>query len=100
MNVEMGSGFAGLGKRRQLTLVSGGRGLDVASELAVAGRHRMHVVGRDFDAVEQRGPGLLLVALVVVGRNEAVIAPEQVDLGPLDAFAVFTDLRQQPEAGS
>ena len=45
----------------------------------------MHPVRRVPRRVEQRAPGALLVALVVVGRDEALVAPPDVHRRPVDA---------------
>ena len=47
----------------------------------------MDPVLRHADAAQQRRAGLLLVALVVVGGHEALVAPPDVDLLPVDRLA-------------
>ena len=100
VHVEIRCGCAIVGVGGQHLLVGERRGVDVVAELAVAGRHRVHVGSRDVDVVQQRLAGLLVVA-VVVGRGDvAFVAPEQVHLGPVDRLAVFADVLEQFDAGS
>ena len=46
---------------------------------AVGGRHRVHPAGVERQVVEQRVPGLLGVAVGVVGGDVALVAPPDVD---------------------
>ena len=79
----------------------GGRGaVDVVTELAVAGWHRVYVRRGDVDVVQQRFTSLLVVAVVVRGRNVAVITPVQVDLRPVDRLAAGAEVLEQLDAGA
>ena len=60
----------------------------------------MHIGGRDVDAVEQRLPGLLFVALVVVFGHVPIVAPVQMHLRPVDLLAALADPLEQSDAGA
>ena len=60
----------------------------------------MHVGGRDVDVVEQRLPGLLVIAFVIVFWHEPIVAPVQMHLRPVDLLAALADPLEQSDAGT
>jgi hypothetical protein len=75
-------------RRHQLVGVAGGGGVRVVAVRAARGAHRVHARRVEVEVVEQRLPGLPLVAVGVVGGHEALVAPPHVDPAPVDARAV------------
>src|SRR5690606_9004669 len=69
--------------RREHLGIPRGRRVRVIAELAVRGGHRMHPALLHRNVVQQRLSRLLLVTFVVVGREEAFVAPEDVQLRPI-----------------
>ena len=97
VDIEIRYQLAGCGVGGQHLLVRQRRGGQVAAEFTVAGRHRVHVAGRDVDVVEQRLTRLFVVALVVVLGNVTLVAPEEVHLGPVDLVSRRGEVPQQPD---
>src|SRR5271168_3812953 len=98
MDIEIRYLLAGFGVRREQLFVGQRRGGQVGAEFTVAGGYGMHLTRRDIDVIEQRLPGLLLVALAVVFGHVALVAPEQVHLRPVNRLGVAGEVLQQPDA--
>jgi len=95
---KFGAGSPGSAISSEELLVGQCGGRQVVAEFAVAGRHRVHVAGRDVDVVQQRLTGLLLVAFVVIFGDVSLVAPEQMDLGPIDPSGLRTEVAHQAVA--
>ena len=80
-----GPGVLLRGEARQLRRVGGRRGIQV--EPVVAGGHGVDVPGGEVERVQQRLAGLLLVAVGVSARHEALVAPPEVHPRPVDVVA-------------
>ena len=68
----------------ELVGVAGGRGVGVVAVRTVRRAHRVDARRVEVEVVEQRPPGLQLVALGVVGGDEPLVAPPDVDPAPVD----------------
>jgi hypothetical protein len=100
VHIEVRCGLAVVGVGGQHLLVVACRCVQVVAEFAATGRHRMDVVDRDVDVVEQRFAGLLVVALVIVFWHEAIVAPVQMHFGPVDLVAALADPFEHADAGA
>jgi hypothetical protein len=96
VHIEIRNRLTGRRVGCQQLLVGQRRRGQVVAEFAVAGRHRMHLAGRDVDVGQQRGPRLFVVALVVVLGDVAFVAPEQMHACPVDVTP--HQRLQQPDA--
>ena len=82
----------------QLGGVTGRSGFRVVTVGTVRRAHRVDPVPVDVDVVEQRLAGLGVIALAVPVRQEALVAPPQVDGPPVDVRTAAPG-RQRPQRG-
>ncbi|CFE49001.1 Uncharacterised protein [Mycobacterium tuberculosis] len=95
VDVEIRRRVTWCGTGGQHLFVGQGRGVQIAAEVTITGGHRVHLVRWNVDVIEQRPPGLLEIALVIVFGNVAFVAPEQVHLGPFNLLCLGAEVAQK-----